>query len=419
MKSLLLVIVFTSSLSSLFSQVTPLVNTTWNQGCYYNESCPSDAAGQCGQVYTGCYATAMAQIMKYHSWPNTGTGSSSYNAGSYGTLSVDYSSASYDWASMPNNVTSSNSEVAKIMHHAGVANEMIYSTSSSDSFFGFTPIKKHFKYSPKANSIGVLFMSAQEWEDAIKESLDNGMPVFAKSTSVSHFYIIDGYSTSPSLEFHFNFGWGGTYDGYYDLTNVITPAGDLTPRNAITNIKPLQGIEVTSIYGDSLNIGYIGGSISYELAAMNNWSVFYVDSWLSPDSLSGIEGWFNSSNGAKATVSSNPLGTDRLGKIIYTDGSNYDTLYVTQSANPTAEINEEIYSNTKIYPNPFSSNISITSAELINSAKIIDVKGKIIYNYTKSFYSKNIDLNELNKGIYFLQLEYDGSIIKRHKLVKN
>jgi hypothetical protein len=92
---------------------------------------------------------------------------------------------------------------------------------------------------------------------------------------------------------------------------------------------------------------------------------------------------------------------------------------VTQSANPTAEINEEIYSNTKIYPNPFSSNISITSDELINSAKIIDVKGKLIHNYANSFNSKNIDLNELNKGIYFLQLEYDGSIIKRHKLVKN
>jgi hypothetical protein len=419
MKSLLFIIIFTSSLSSLYSQVSPLVSTTWNQGCYYNDSCPSDASGQCGQVYTGCYATAMAQIMKYHSWPNTGTGSSSYSAGSYGTLSVDYGSASYDWASMPNNVTSSSSEVAKIMYHAGVVNEMIYSTSSSNSFFGFTPIKKHFKYSPKAKSIGVLFMSAQEWEDAIIESLDNGMPVFAKSTSVNHFFIIDGYSTSPSLEFHFNFGWGGTYDGYYDLTNVITPAGDLTPRNAITNIKPLQGIEVTSNSGDSLNIGYNGGAISYELAAMNNWSVHYVDSWLIPDSLSGNEGWFNSSNGASAAVSSNPLGTERLGKIIYTDGSNYDTLYVTQAGNPTAGITEAIYSSTKVYPNPFNSSISITSDELINSAKIIDVNGKIIYKHARSFKNKSIDLGGLNKGIYFLIIEYDESIIQRHKLVKN
>lgn len=385
---------------SAYTQVSPLISTTWNQGCYYNDSCPANASGQCGKVYTGCYATAMAQIMKYHSWPNSGLGSSNYSAGSYGNLGVNYGNASYNWSSMPNNVTANNPEVAKIMYHIGVANEMIYSTTSSNSFFGFTPIKEHFKYSPKAKSIGALFMSAQEWEDAIRESLDNGMPVFAKSSIVNHFFIIDGYRLSPALEFHFNFGWGGTYDGYYDLTNVITPAGNITPKNAIVNIKPLQGIEVSSIYGDTLNIGYNGGTVSFEIASLNNWSVFFSDSWITPDSLSGNEGWFNFNNGAKATLSSNPLVTERIGKIIYTDGSNYDTLYITQVGNPTTDISEILNSSTKIFPNPFFNSITIES-DTKTELTLLNIYGQKETLQIQA--GKNaINLSHLAKGVYFI-----------------
>ena len=57
--------------------IEPL-QTTWNQNCYYNASCPSSTGalkGYCGRVPTGCVATAMAQIMKYWSYPAKGTGS--------------------------------------------------------------------------------------------------------------------------------------------------------------------------------------------------------------------------------------------------------------------------------------------------------------------------------------------------------
>ncbi|MBK9452139.1 MAG: Spi family protease inhibitor [Bacteroidetes bacterium] len=40
--------------------VSPLLTTTWNQGCNYNANCPADGGGSCGRVWTGCGATAMA-----------------------------------------------------------------------------------------------------------------------------------------------------------------------------------------------------------------------------------------------------------------------------------------------------------------------------------------------------------------------
>ncbi len=51
--------------------VGPLLTSTWNQGCNYNSSCPVDAKGTCGHVWTGCTATSMAQIMKYWNFPTT------------------------------------------------------------------------------------------------------------------------------------------------------------------------------------------------------------------------------------------------------------------------------------------------------------------------------------------------------------
>ncbi len=58
--------------------VAPLLLTTWNQGCGYNSLCPYDAAGPCSYVYTGCVATAMAQVIRYLEYPSTGTGSQCY-----------------------------------------------------------------------------------------------------------------------------------------------------------------------------------------------------------------------------------------------------------------------------------------------------------------------------------------------------
>ena len=44
--------------------VNPLINTTWGQESGYNALCPNGSPA-------GCVAIAMAQIMKYHKWPQT------------------------------------------------------------------------------------------------------------------------------------------------------------------------------------------------------------------------------------------------------------------------------------------------------------------------------------------------------------
>jgi hypothetical protein len=70
---------------------TYLCSTLWDQSSPYNQLCPTG-------TYTGCVATAMAQIMKYWNWPVTGVGSHSYTHATYGTLSANFGATTYDWA---------------------------------------------------------------------------------------------------------------------------------------------------------------------------------------------------------------------------------------------------------------------------------------------------------------------------------
>lgn len=57
--------------------LAPLLgDIAWDQDAPYNDLCPAVWNG--GRAYTGCVATAMAQIMDYYLWPVQGTGSHSY-----------------------------------------------------------------------------------------------------------------------------------------------------------------------------------------------------------------------------------------------------------------------------------------------------------------------------------------------------
>ena len=208
--NLILLIVSFFFVPFAFAQVSPLMSSEWNQGCYYNADCPADLAGPCGNVYTGCAATGLGQVMNYYEHPINGWGSHSYTDGSYGLQSADFSTANFNWTSMPNSLSSPNAEVAKLMYQLGVSVEMIYGPSISNSFFE-NPLKKYFKYTPKSHSELKITMSATEWENLLMSELDAGRVIYVKGGN--HFYVIDGYQTSP-LEFHCNFGWGGIYNGY-------------------------------------------------------------------------------------------------------------------------------------------------------------------------------------------------------------
>ncbi len=73
--------------------IAPMLTTYWNQDAPFNSLCP-EIGGK--RAMTGCVATAMAQVMKYHRYPQKGYSSVSYNMNGQ-TLSVNFAETTFDW----------------------------------------------------------------------------------------------------------------------------------------------------------------------------------------------------------------------------------------------------------------------------------------------------------------------------------
>ncbi len=217
--------------------VSPLVQTQWNQDAPYNTLCPIDTSGPGGHTFTGCVATAMAQIIRYWQFPPRGLGSHSYDAnfssagyGDYGTQAVDFESTSYDYSLMPNSVVPGSpagqiNEVAKLIYHCGVSVEMEYGPYSSGAVTSQAAdaLNTYFGYSGCYARNKSQYTSTN-WLYTIKDHLDNLQPIIYHGTEPQggHAFVCDGYTDDNY--FHFNFGWSGQGDGYYAL-NAINPSG--------------------------------------------------------------------------------------------------------------------------------------------------------------------------------------------------
>lgn len=230
---------------SLPDSVGPLLTTTWNQGQYYNALCPEDDNGPDGHVYTGCVATAMAQIIKYWSDSTPGRGTHSYST-NYGTLTVNYSEASYDYSSMPNELDENSTQaqinaVAQLIYHCGVATNMQYGAYQSSSFDrdARAGLINFYHFSPNLSYAEKAFFTDTDWNDLMHQEIAANRPVLYSGfgDSGGHTFVCDGYKADNY--YHFNFGWGGFCDGWY-LTSAVNP-NDLnynSTQTAIVGIVP-------------------------------------------------------------------------------------------------------------------------------------------------------------------------------------
>ncbi len=226
------------------SAVEPLLTEMWEQGCHYNELCPTFSKVPCGHAEVGCVAVAMGQIMHYWRYPETGWGSHSYsNAGL--TLSADFGNTFYDWEHMPDSLTdnSNNIEVeavATLLFHCGVSVDMQYTTNGSGADSGDVPdaLIRYFNYSRRLHIEKRSDFSDEEWMSMLKDCLDLQRPVFygGKGSQGSHAFVCDGYDDNDLL--HFNWGWGRA-NGYFALGNLNPIGISFNEKNfAILDINP-------------------------------------------------------------------------------------------------------------------------------------------------------------------------------------
>ena len=206
------------------SSISPLLTCTWNQRAPYNNETPIYNGANC---LTGCVATAMAQVMYYHKWPEDFTTSipSYFSNTALGTL-PELSPVKFNWAGMYDNYDNGESgdAVAKLMRYCGQSVEMNYGTGSSGAVTTKVApaLKTYFNYDNTTRLVEREDYTAEEWSEIIYTELKEARPVLygGRTSKSGHEFVIDGYSEDEL--FHFNWGWGGSCNGYF-LLAVANP----------------------------------------------------------------------------------------------------------------------------------------------------------------------------------------------------
>ncbi len=183
-----------------------------------------------GYPYSGCVATAVAQMMYYYRWPAQGQGSNEYTVTYYNTVkSADFRQSHYDWSNMlpdyryPVRATETQENaVALLMNDVGVATFMQYTPSAigTQGVFAYQALQKHFDYTSAYVTKAVE--GSTRFAEILRQELLNGCPVYLEGrpagSASGHAWVADGFDENGL--FHMNFGWEGQGDAYYSLINL-------------------------------------------------------------------------------------------------------------------------------------------------------------------------------------------------------
>lgn len=306
-----------AALSAAQQAATPIApllgQIAWNQDAPFNNLCPSLATG--GRCATGCVATGMAQTIYYHRYPEQGQGSHSYTEYTGRHHSVNFANQTYDYNLMYDKYTrqctaEQNAEVAKLNYHCGVSVDMSYGEQSGSFEFRVRKaMVDNFGYDPLAQLCYRDRYTYDEWQTLLIRELENQRPIvfFGQSSEGGHCFILDGINQQGL--YHVNWGWGGYYNGYFDVS-ILNPegvgigateseTGFSSGQSAMVQLGPNGQLTgdvnyMTALRGNKLscptNTVALGNTISMKIDRLENYST---------DDVAGKVGYLWTQNGER------------------------------------------------------------------------------------------------------------------------
>lgn len=234
-----------------FAAIEPICSTRWNQDAPYNGKCPVLGGSR---TYTGCVATAMAQVLKVYQYPEKcsgGTYSYYWNAGGE-NLSLNFDDVTLDWANMLNTYPSSATQaqkdaVATLMQALGYSSNMNYHTDGSGTagIYMAVGLARNFDYDAASiEYANRASYSLSDWQRKVYNTLAEGYPVYYDGATMDaqplgHAFVVDGYRSEGY--FHLNWGWGGMSDGYFLLTALDPDAQGIGGAYPSAGFDAIQG----------------------------------------------------------------------------------------------------------------------------------------------------------------------------------
>jgi hypothetical protein len=194
----------------------------------YNDKCPTYWTGNAINLWdplsTGCAATAMAQFMYAHKWPNaifntikpyTSLTRNKDVPGFESGTAINWSNIEQRYNDGRDIKKIQKEEIANLMLMAGSSVRMDYGKDGTESEASIISVsyalKQYFGYSPSLSLIECEnFNNSEEWTDIICNELQKGYPVLYRAQSEeggSHFFLLEGYDENEY--FDINYGWEG------------------------------------------------------------------------------------------------------------------------------------------------------------------------------------------------------------------
>lgn len=214
--------------------VKQLKTAKWNQEAPYNKYTPEISGTKAA---TGCVATAMAIVMKYHSWPPKGVGTLpeyTYKDNSDVEHTIPGHDLGHDylWDKMlmeyveGEYTEEEGNAVAQLMYDCGIMVEMMYNTDGYGSSGAFTAdivpaTTLYMQYDANAAYLKSSYYGAEAWMNMLRAEIDANRPVIyggGNDKGEGHQFVFDGYTDADY--FGVNWGWGGLCDGYYLLSSL-------------------------------------------------------------------------------------------------------------------------------------------------------------------------------------------------------
>jgi fibronectin type 3 domain-containing protein len=126
-------------------------------------------------------------------------------------------------------------------------------------------IKQYFSYSNNATLLGRDDYSLASWQSMLRDQFDLGWPVYYSgfSNDGGHAFVCDGYNDEDL--FHFNWGWGGSSDGWFVIDEIDFSGG----AQAIFNFVPSDVYDYMPLQPENLSVTPSG---DFDYSATIQWT---------------------------------------------------------------------------------------------------------------------------------------------------
>jgi hypothetical protein len=216
-------------------RVAPLILSKWDQATVNDNYCYNYYTPN--HYRSGCVATAMSQLMRFHQTPGSAVGTGSFTIyvdgvnRSEALMGGNGTGGAYSWADMPllpdETITDAQRQaIGRMLHDTGASVNMNYTSNGS-----FAPtwqtadaLKTTFGYSNAVvGGNNGYNIPADARNRMVNPNLDAGLPVLfgIVGSHGGHAIVGDGYGyQSGTMYHHLNMGWSGNNDLWYNLPNI-------------------------------------------------------------------------------------------------------------------------------------------------------------------------------------------------------